>query len=206
MSEGEWLLLARNNYLLNPIEEYLKTVGVLYERNHKISVRQRLLDAIRGWEMLRKGQAVPLDVVKNIYYFMSVNKGIERGKKNLKNADEEGMFTLDNLKKNHGLLVESIWHEAFDRVGMQEREYLISCLRKEEKVTSPRIKLSTIHAAKGGECDNVVLLTDMANSTWKELGKNPENENRTFYVAVTRTKQNLHVVLPRTHKNFTIAY
>ena len=137
---------------------------------------------------------------------MSVNKGIERGKKNLKNADEEGMFTLDNLKKNHGLLVESIWHEAFDRVGMQEREYLISCLRKEEKVTSPRIKLSTIHAAKGGECDNVVLLTDMANSTWKELGKNPENENRTFYVAVTRTKQNLHVVLPRTHKNFTIAY
>ena len=149
---------------------------------------------------------MPLDVVKNIYYFMSVNKGIERGKKNLKNADEEGMFTLDNLKKNHGLLVESIWHEAFDRGGRQEREYLISCLRKEEKVTSPRIKLSTIHAAKGGECDNVVLLTDMANSTWKELGKNPENENRTFYVAVTRTKQNLHVVLPRTHKNFTIAY
>jgi len=206
MSEGEWLLLSRNNYLLNPIEEYLKTVGVLYERNHRISVRQKLLDAIRGWEMLRKGQATSLDVVKNIYYFMSVGKAIERGKKNLKTADEESLYTLENLKMRHGLLVDSIWHEAFDRVGTQEREYLISCLRKEEKITSPRIKLSTIHAAKGGECDNVVLLTDMANSTWKELGKNPENENRTFYVAVTRTKQNLHVVLPRTHKNFTIAY
>ena len=206
MSEGEWLLLARNNYLLNPVEEYLQTVGVLYERNHRISVRQRLLDAIRGWEMLRKGQAIPLDVVKNIYYFMSVGKGIERGKKNLKTADQETMFSLSLLKKEHGLLVDSIWHEAFDRVGVQERVYLISCLRKEEKVTAPRIRLSTIHAAKGGECDNVVLLTDMANSTWRELGKNPDNENRTFYVAVTRTKQNLHVVLPRTHKHFTVAY
>jgi len=206
LSKGEWLLLARNNYLLTPIEEYLKTVGVLYERNHRISIRQRLLDAIRGWEMLRKGQAIPLDVIKNIYYFMSVGRGIERGKKNLRGADEESLFNLEILKRNHGLLVDSIWHEAFDRVGVQEREYLISCLRKEEKITSPRIKLSTIHAAKGGECDNVVLLTDVANSTWKELGKNPENENRTFYVAVTRTKQNLHVVMPRTHKHFTIAY
>ena len=156
--------------------------------------------------MLRKGQAIPLDVIKNIYYFMSVGRGIERGKKNLRGADEESLFNLEILKRNHGLLVDSIWHEAFDRVGVQEREYLISCLRKEEKITSPRIKLSTIHAAKGGECDNVVLLTDVANSTWKELGKNPENENRTFYVAVTRTKQNLHVVMPRTHKHFTITY
>ena len=206
LSKGEWLILARNNYLLNSVEEYLKTMGVLYERNQRISVRQKLIDAIRGWEMLRKGQAVPLDVVKNIYYFMSVNKGIVRGKKNLKGADEEMLFNMEYLKKNHGLLVDSIWHEVFDRVGIQEREYLISCLRREEKITSPRIKLSTIHAAKGGESDNVLLLTDMANSTWTELGRSPDNEHRTFYVAVTRTKENLHVVMPRTHKHFKIAY
>mgnify|MGYP003151418588 FL=1 len=71
---------------------------------------------------------------------MSVNKGIVRGKKNLKGADEEMLFNMEYLKKNHGLLVDSIWHEVFDRVGIQEREYLISCLRREEKITSPRIK------------------------------------------------------------------
>ena len=198
--------MARNNYLLNSIEEYLKLVGVLYERNQRVSVRQKLLNAIRGWEMLRKGQAISLDTVKSIYYFMSVDKGIVRGKKNLKGAEEDMLFNIEHLKKNHGLLVDSIWHTAFDRVGIQEREYLISCLRKEEKVTSPRIKLSTIHAAKGGESENVVVLTDMANSTWVELGKNPDNENRTFYVAVTRTKENLHIVMPKTHKHFKIAY
>ncbi len=206
LSKGEWLILARNNYLLNSIEEYLKLVGVLYERNQRVSVRQKLLNAIRGWEMLRKGQAISLDTVKSIYYFMSVDKGIVRGKKNLKGAEEDMLFNIEHLKKNHGLLVDSIWHTAFDRVGIQEREYLISCLRKEEKVTSPRIKLSTIHAAKGGESENVVVLTDMANSTWVELGKNPDNENRTFYVAVTRTKENLHIVMPKTHKHFKIAY
>ena len=84
---------------------------------------------------------------------------------------------MKELKKEHGLLVDTIWHEAFDRIGIQEREYLISCLRKEEKITDPRVKLSTIHAAKGGESDNVVLLKDIANSSWGEMGRNPEGEN-----------------------------
>ena len=118
----------------------------------------------------------------------------------------EDMFSMGKLRKHHGLLVDSIWHESFDRVGAQEKEYLISCLRKEEKFTSPRIKLSTIHAAKGGEADNVLLMTDIANSTWKELGRDADNENRTFYVAVTRARKNLCIIQPMTNKFYQIIF
>ena len=206
LTKGNWLVLGRNNYLLNSVEEYLKLVGVLYERSHKISVRQSLLEAIHAWESMRKGGAITLDQAKSVYSFISSRIGIERGKKNLKTASEEDMFSMGKLRKHHGLLVDSIWHESFDRVGAQEKEYLISCLRKEEKFTSPRIKLSTIHAAKGGEADNVLLMTDIANSTWKELGRDADNENRTFYVAVTRARKNLCIIQPMTNKFYQIIF
>jgi len=206
LSSGEWLVLARNNYTLNAVEEYLKLSGVFYQRNERYSVRKTLLDAIYAWEALRKEKKITLKQVKRVYSFISAGKGIERGKKNLKTADEEELYDMETLKKEHGLLVEEVWHKAFDRIGVQEREYLISCLRKEEKISKPRVKLSTIHGAKGGEADNVLVLTDIANSAWVEMRRNPEGENRTFYVAVTRTRENLHIVQPMTNKYFQVAY
>ena len=205
-SEGEWLVLARNNYLLNNVQNHLRTLGYLYQRQNALSVSEKLLLAIRGWEMLRNGEAVSFDRVKAIYSYMSAGKGIERGKKRLTHADVESFYTMENLKKNHGLLVNTIWHRAFDRLGVKEREYLISCLRRNENTNTPRIKLTTIHASKGGEADNVVLLTDLASSTHEELIRRPDTENRTFYVGITRTKQNLNVVQSSTNKYFRIAY
>ena len=64
----------------------------------------------------------------------------------------------------------------------------------------PRIELSTIHAAKGGECQNVVLLTDLTKTTLETYHKNPDDENRLFYVGATRTKENLHIIEPK-HPN-----
>ena len=101
-------------------------------------------------------------------------------------------------------MVDVIWHGVFELIGDSQREYIISCLRKNQKVNSSRIKLNTIHATKGGECENVVLITDMATKTFDELYRSPDNECRAFYVAVTRTKQNLHVIQGKTRKEFKV--
>lgn len=199
-SEGQWLVLARNNYLLNQAEESLRQQGFLYERKQRLSVKEKLLSAIQNWEMLRKGGVVPIVKVREIYEYMSVGPKIMRGHKTLPNIPDDELVSLEDLKVTHGLLTEAIWHEAFDRVGNVEREYLISCLRRGEKVTKPRIRLSTIHGAKGGEADNVVLFTDVSSRTHTELYERPDDENRTFYVAVTRTKEHLHIIQPNTSK------
>jgi len=67
----------------------------------------------------------------------------------------------------------------------------------------PRIKLSTIHGMKGGECDNVVLLSDLTENTMRNFEKTPDDENRLFYVGATRAKKQLHVVEP---KSFDMSY
>jgi DNA helicase-2/ATP-dependent DNA helicase PcrA len=70
--------------------------------------------------------------------------------------------------------------------------------RRGEKLNeAPRITLSTIHGAKGGEAENVVLLTDLSFNTMRSYERNPDDENRLFYVGATRTKEHLHVIRPQ---------
>ena len=61
----------------------------------------------------------------------------------------------------------------------------------------PRILLSTIHGVKGGEAENVVLLTDLSRNTQKNMDRFPDDENRLFYVGATRTKDHLHIIKPK---------
>jgi superfamily I DNA/RNA helicase len=52
------------------------------------------------------------------------------------------------------------WYEIF-KADPEECLYIREMLRSEEKLNSPaRVKLSTIHAAKGGEATNVLLILD----------------------------------------------
>tara|TARA_R110000744_G_scaffold152645_2_gene266793 strand:+ start:119 stop:1339 length:1221 start_codon:yes stop_codon:yes gene_type:complete len=199
-SEGDWLVLARNGYILNRVEKFLQQIGFIYARNNVLSVRQELLDAIGNWELLRKNRKVSASKVRDIYYFMSVGRGVARGHKKLPGVGEDDLLSIEELKEKHGLLTDVIWHEALDKIGGTQREYIIACLRRGEKISNPRIRLSTIHAAKGGEADNVVVFTDVSVKTWNELYSRPDGENRAFYVAVTRTRKNLHIIQPSTSK------
>ena len=74
------------------------------------------------------------------------------------------------LTKDYGLKTNEVWYKAFNNAGWRRVEYIKSMRRNGEKLNQePRIKLSTIHSVKGGEEDNVVLLTDLSNNTKKYL-------------------------------------
>ena len=67
----------------------------------------------------------------------------------------------------------------------------------EELSKEARVKLSTIHAAKGGEADNVLLILDTTKTIREAIEKSQDKEdeeNRVWYVGVTRTKQNLYIM------------
>ena len=142
----------------------------------------------------------------NIYDHMSSKVGIMHGyKKRVEEADQNLMVTLESLKRDWGLTTDKIWHEALDKLTPQEVEYFISALKRGEKLLrEPRIKINTIHGVKGGEADNVVVCTDMAERTYKEYTNNPDDEHRVWYVAVTRAKQNLYIMQPQTNRSYQI--
>ena len=195
MTEGTWLVLGRNSYLVDRVEEQCRREGLIYERNEKRSVKENSLAAIQNWEKLRQGETLDAMAVKKCLKFL---------KRKTTALPEEGTFNLEDLKTEWGVSRYDIWHDAFEKMSLVERSYLVAALRRGEKLTkTPRIRLSTIHSAKGGEADNVILFSDMANRTYKDMQKHPDNERRVFYVGVTRARENLHVIMPRTRFTFS---
>ena len=204
--KGEWLVLTRDNYTLEQIADEMKTKGFYFSMHGQPSVSKKRLTAIMAWTNVAKNKkAITYDEVKTMYHYMTVRRGVEYGHKGLSNADPEANFTYEELCVYHGLLVPAhrIWHHALDRMPAHEVTYIVSLLRRKEKLNQePRINLSTIHGAKGGEADNVALLSDLPRKADEAYYKDPDNERRVFYVGITRAKKNLHLVRSDTDREF----
>jgi len=197
ISQGQWLIMASTNYLLNPIHEWLKGMGILFERNGIPSLSPQIAGAVVNWERLRKGKQVTGEHVATIYRYLDAS-AVARGHKTFRSGEKDELYDMDSLKRNFGLLTDVVWHEALSKISLETQEYLIALLRRGVKLNqAPRIRLSTIHGAKGGEADNVLLLMDLSPKFAKEYARNPDNVHRLFYVGITRAKQSLHLVLPK---------
>jgi DNA helicase-2/ATP-dependent DNA helicase PcrA len=197
ISQGEWLVMASTNYMLNDMHDWIKSQGLLFERQGQRSISETILTAVLGWESLRKGKEIPFQIARTVYKYLGT-EFVKKGHKTLKDADPERLYSLATLEKDHGLLTNVIWHEALTKIGEEKRDYIIALLRRGTRITGKiPIKLSTIHGAKGGEADNVLLLMDISTKFAKEFQKNGDNVNRLFYVGITRAKKSLHLVLPK---------
>lgn len=197
MSHGSWLVLTQANYMSSPLASDLRDRGILFERNGHRSIPLDVSLAVTGWERMRKGQEISLDMARSVYSFMTGNgKRIARGRKTI-SAPDDSSFTMEDLQKNHGLLVgrEMIWHEALDRLPDVDKTYVIAMLRRGEKFNAtPRVRISTIHGAKGSEADNVILFPDLSPIAAREAS---DDIHRLFYVGLTRARKALYIPLPQ---------
>ena len=200
LSEGNWLLLGRTKKIRNEmIEGHLKSLGMWYGRGEHRPISRTVLNAIYAWNRLQDNQTISYGDVQYIYNQIVAKGRLKRGAKTFSDEDKDKIYTLDILKKDHGLLVDGQWYEVMNKIS----EYDVAYIRRlldlgEDLQKEPRIKTSTIHQAKGGECDNVIVLTDIGKIVYKSYTKNPDDEHRVFYVAVTRAKENLYIVDPQT--------
>ena len=87
---------------------------------------------------------------------------------------------------------------------LEDQIYVKTCLENGENLLEPRIELSTIHGAKGRECENVVILSDISKRVWQNMQDNPDEENRVLYVGLTRAIDNLYVISPQKKYYFDI--
>ena len=198
MSQGDWLVLSRTRHMLNDIGESLYRKGLYYNNKYKRSNEQDLHTAATAWEHLRQGQLVSYKQIESISKQMTSKNW---HKKKIKGMAKESFYGIDQLVRDYGLQIKTVWFEAFDDAGQTKVDYLRKMRKNGEKLNEkPRIELSTIHAAKGGESENVVLLTDLTENTLKGYERNPDDENRLFYVGATRTKENLHIIEPKKYE------
>jgi len=203
LSKGEWMVLTRTRHMLEAIEDTLKTRGLYFENKFKKSFEKDIQDAAIDWHNLLKGQLLNSKQLDNIAKYMGPNHW---HKKKMKGMVKESFYGIDQLIKDYGLQIKLDWFEAFNDCSTDRKEYIRAMRRNGESLKdNPRIQLSTIHSVKGGEKQNIVLLTDLTHNTNKAYEKNPDDENRLFYVGATRTKENLHVIQPKDdYKSFQI--
>jgi len=72
--------------------------------------------------------------------------------------------------------------------------HLVEFFREADLSSTPTIRVSTIHAAKGREAQRVILHTGITGRTQRGMVANPDAEARVWYVGVTRAKEQLDVV------------
>lgn len=208
ISGEDILVLGRNRMVLDRVEQNIRSAGYLYEYQGRQSIKPSTLDAVMTWERLRqgKGEVTAKQAVK-MYDLMSLKTRVARGHKKLPAFQPDEVITMQSLLEKGGLACspEMLWYDALDRLPMQEVAYIRAARRRGEDFRkAPRIRLSTIHGIKGGEGRQVILMTDMATRTHEEMGLSPEDEARVWYVAVTRAKEELHIISPRTARYYDL--
>jgi len=190
--DGTWLCMSRSKYLLNRFRLSARQQGYAYLYNGQNSLETEETRAILSWERLRSGGKITLFEYKNMIQFL-----IEKPRLKKQDTYVFKDFGFPDAAR------EFDWMRMLRGIAPDEREYLRSCLRNGEKFfEKPRITISTIHQSKGGEADNVALITDMGKLSWENSHK--DEENRVWYVAVTRTRQNLMLIRPRGLRHYEI--
>lgn len=210
LADGEWLLLSRTTRGAQQIEEEVRRRGHLYIYNGSKSIDSKVLEAVRLWEHVRDGNRLTADQTRLVYKHMLLNSQIAYGCKTMPDGQDGVFYSLDDLQRDHGLLHSQSWEVGLGKISDRDRTYIKACLRKGESLTeTPRIRISTIHSAKGAQADNVMLLTDTMRrpySMWRKLDSHDDDEARVFYVGLTRAKENLHLVHPMFSQGYALPY
>ena len=200
MSEGTWLVLARTNYLLNNIIDHCKHEGWFFEVKGNPSITAIKLEGVRNWEKFNRDEKLSK---QDCGTFLRYIKKVAKTQLKMFEGDEKVDRTyVENIV---GVLPRGRWFECLDMISITERSYLQAMLRRGEKVLKqPRIRISTIHAAKGAEADNVILFTDITHKVFNNYQRDPDDETRVFYVGITRAKKRLYLIEPTTRKYFDL--
>jgi superfamily I DNA/RNA helicase len=179
LTQGKWLILTRTISRLVRMTKELKKRNLYHYTNKGKSFIVRLYNASVNYN--------------------SWCRGIELDEKEIKDIEEYTGLKQKNWDNT------TDWFDAFKDANLDEKEYIKSMLDNGEDLDKEaRIKVSTIHAAKGGEEDNVILCLDIGDKIKKAIKRSQakhDEEHRVWYVGGTRARNNLYKLKARIKRN-----
>lgn len=183
---ASWLLMARSNYQLRGLRDMAQRQGVVYTLpNGEWSWAMPAVKGALAYEKCRKGSPVTPKEVRAMLPFLGARPTLQ----------QQETYMWNDLFKN-GQDVN--WMTGLPVMSVKDREYIRALRRSGESLTEPgRVTISTVHGAKGEEADHVVLLTDVSEKVSRASQIDPDAELRVQYVGVTRAKQTLTLIQPK---------
>ena len=188
LTQGNWLILTRTTYRSDEISKQLRQNNLYFKNRFGKSYNTRLYKAVLNFSQLCKGSALSSADSKELAEYTSRSPQF---------SDKQALYKLDDF----GYLPNDLWYNVFTKADQEDCLYIRTMLSNGEKLSQdPRIEVSTIHAAKGGESENVIVVLDNAKKIRDSVENNinkADEEHRVWYVAVTRTKENLYLLKPK---------
>lgn len=179
-SDESWLILARNKAMLTETCENFIKRGIPFCLNN----------------------LPPID----LRYVTAINLFIEADG-DFKNITEKQAKKLKTyLPKNYEeQYLKKEWYIGLTGVPRDVRVYVKKLMNNGidiDNLTTSKIRLSTIHKAKGSEADNVIFINQYSQAVENELLFNPDGEYRVVFVAITRVIKNLYILENQINKRY----
>lgn len=167
------LVLYRNHSSRKALEDFLVQNKIPYHTmaGWQSPLQGKYGQALRTFKRLSEGKDVAINSVEALKRTLT-----QGGRLALRDS---GMPTV--LKMDPLTVVEVPW---------MIRDYL----RNVDVDSEVKVRLGSIHSAKGREADRVIILTAMGRRTAEAFSKNPDAEARVWYVGVTRSRNKLDIV------------
>ncbi|MEM9354460.1 MAG: ATP-dependent helicase [Planctomycetota bacterium] len=208
-----WLLLARTNWLANRVASRLKDRAIPWaptkgQGGWNKPARMKVLQSLRR---LAIGTMISGADWRAVLKLLPAKAGsgqalLERGTKADWSRDGDETGRLKELRGRHRLgewgataaLKACLENGAWPQLIEMGAEYSEACVRYGEEVAhEPRVRVGTVHSAKGAEADNVLWLTTTTAAVSKACEDTDgfNEECRVSYVAATRARKRLIVAV-----------
>ena len=168
LTTGKWLILTRTKNQLLELMEKLRKKNLYYQSNRGRSYKVRLYKAAKLYTDWTKGKIL----------------------------DEKEEKECKDFMGNEHFNRKLSWYDVFVAASEKDIRYIRLMLENGEDLDQDaRIFMSTIHAIKGGEQDNVILSLHQGDKIQKSIKRSVDKrdeEHRVWYVGITRARNNLY--------------
>ena len=217
------MILFSCGYMTVPVAAALKARGIPYHNPYR---REREYSTL--WNPLEWGGKKKITAADRVrafldppwtwrqtFMWMSIMRDLPRGtKKELTEKKQQtGVVPLDWFRERIGsdglsacAMGDMDWW--LDRVLKTKQSVLYYPIRvvrrygQKALTRAPNIILGTIHSVKGGEADNVIVSPDLSYKFTQEWRyRSPDPLLRMFFVAATRSRENLYLLPHMNDKN-----
>lgn len=184
-----YLLLGRDRRSLRRWFRLVRTAGIVYMLpNGQWSWSLPSVQAAVMYERLRKGDSITREQYRTVAQYCP------EAPRPLDVADRVDWAAVFGGSTFTGLRNRT-WMDALNAMGPEDREYLRALRRRGESLSQPgKVRISTIHRAKGAEADHVAVLRRLPGPSRNALragGAEADNELRVWYVGATRARETL---------------
>jgi DNA helicase-2/ATP-dependent DNA helicase PcrA len=218
LARGSWLILTRTNAQLQEFKEYLMQncnfLPTFFTVNGYYPIDLDVFRAIDIFEATNELQGVTkYDLIMPDPTDSPEKKKIKKDLillfKRFITAKSPYDAELDSAFE-HRFRLRS-WVDAFDKVPLADKRYILTIRDRYKKhpdsFSRAKIRLSTIHSAKGSEADNVILYTSISKRVydeWQASKDTSDTEMKVLFVGVTRARKRLFLLSGS--KNNTYSY